>query len=170
MWWSPPAALAVYYCQHGLQYLFASSPQDLFSSCLLSGFHICRYGSVSLNYISILLREVFIRPIRVVDAEFIWVWRSTLILKVKTSGNSLFFLFLLIHAHWKFCTKPNWWNSACAVPISIYVFTLPLPYLGVASSLPTGFLAGAIILIMGLLIYTWTPSNGSSNSSLAAPT
>lgn len=53
-----------------------------------------------------------------------------------------------------------------AVPIAIYVFTLPLPYLGVASSLPTGFLAGAVILIMGLLIYTWTPSN----ASLTAPT
>lgn len=53
-----------------------------------------------------------------------------------------------------------------SVPIAIYVFTLPLPYLGVASSLPTGFLAGAVILIMGLLIYTWTPSN----ASLTAPT
>ncbi|KAK7304898.1 hypothetical protein VNO77_42791 [Canavalia gladiata] len=55
--------------------------------------------------------------------------------------------------------------STFSVPIAIYVFTLPLPYLGVASSLPAGFLAGAIILIMGLLIYAWTPSNGSSNAS-----
>ncbi|CAK8565322.1 unnamed protein product [Lathyrus sativus] len=60
--------------------------------------------------------------------------------------------------------------TTLSVPISIYLFTLPLPYLGVASSLPTGFLAGAIILIIGLLIYTWTPSNVSSNSSLTAPT
>ncbi|CAI8596395.1 unnamed protein product [Vicia faba] len=60
--------------------------------------------------------------------------------------------------------------TTLSVPISIYLFTLPLPYLGVASSLPTGFLAGAIILIMGLLIYTWTPSNVSSNSSSTAPT
>ncbi|XP_024630496.1 protein CLT3, chloroplastic isoform X2 [Medicago truncatula] len=60
--------------------------------------------------------------------------------------------------------------TTVAVPISIYMFTLPLPYLGVASSLPTGFLAGAIILIMGLLIYTWTPPNVSSNASMTAPT
>jgi len=57
-----------------------------------------------------------------------------------------------------------------AVPISIYVFTMPLPYLGVASSLPTGFMAGAIILILGLFIYAWTPSNGSSAASFSAST
>jgi len=47
---------------------------------------------------------------------------------------------------------------------------MPLPYLGVASSLPTGFMAGAIILILGLLIYAWTPSNGSSDASFSAST
>ncbi|XP_016197081.2 protein CLT1, chloroplastic [Arachis ipaensis] len=60
--------------------------------------------------------------------------------------------------------------STFSVPISIYVFTLPLPYLGVASSLPTGFLAGAVILITGLLVYAWTPSTGSSSASLTAST
>ncbi|WJX64506.1 Protein clt1, chloroplastic [Trifolium repens] len=57
--------------------------------------------------------------------------------------------------------------STFSVPISIYVFTLPLPYLGVASSLPTGFVAGAIILLIGLLFYAWTPSNGSSADSFS---
>jgi len=57
-----------------------------------------------------------------------------------------------------------------AVPIAIYVFTLPLPYLGVGSSLPAGFVAGATILIMGLLIYSWTPSSGSSSASITAST
>ncbi|KAK7276656.1 hypothetical protein RIF29_17800 [Crotalaria pallida] len=60
--------------------------------------------------------------------------------------------------------------STFSVPISIYMFTLPLPYLGVASSLPTGFLAGAIILVVGLLIYAWTPSNGSSGATLPTST
>lgn len=59
--------------------------------------------------------------------------------------------------------------STFSVPIAIYVFTLPLPYLGVPSSLPAGFVAGAIILIMGLLIYAWTPSNGSSSASSITP-
>ncbi|TYH93531.1 hypothetical protein ES332_A13G261000v1 [Gossypium tomentosum] len=52
--------------------------------------------------------------------------------------------------------------STFSVPISVYIFTLPLPYLGVASSLPAGFVAGAIILVMGLLIYAWSPSDSSS--------
>jgi len=57
-----------------------------------------------------------------------------------------------------------------AVPIAIYVFTLPLPYLGVGPSLPAGFVAGAAILIMGLLIYAWTPSSASSSTSITAST
>ncbi|OMO72838.1 hypothetical protein CCACVL1_17565 [Corchorus capsularis] len=57
--------------------------------------------------------------------------------------------------------------STFSVPISVYVFTLPLPYLGVASSLPTGFVAGAIVLVMGLLIYAWSPSG--STTALPSP-
>uniref|UniRef100_A0A453GPS9 Uncharacterized protein n=1 Tax=Aegilops tauschii subsp. strangulata TaxID=200361 RepID=A0A453GPS9_AEGTS len=40
-----------------------------------------------------------------------------------------------------------------AVPLSIYAFTLPLPYIGVASTLPPGFVAGAAVLIAGLLMH-----------------
>ncbi|KAI3450041.1 hypothetical protein Pfo_006706 [Paulownia fortunei] len=59
--------------------------------------------------------------------------------------------------------------STLSVPISVYMFTLPLPYLGVASSLPPGFVGGAIILVVGVLIYIWTPSpNSSSNPSLVS--
>ncbi|XP_022152999.1 protein CLT1, chloroplastic, partial [Momordica charantia] len=53
--------------------------------------------------------------------------------------------------------------STFSVPISVYMFTLPLPYIGVASSLPTGFVAGAIILVLGLLVYAWTPSESDPN-------
>ncbi|PKI57772.1 hypothetical protein CRG98_021839 [Punica granatum] len=52
--------------------------------------------------------------------------------------------------------------STFSVPISVYMFTLPLPYLGVASSLPPGFVAGAVVLVLGLFIYAWTPSSSSS--------
>ncbi|KAI3723756.1 hypothetical protein L2E82_35513 [Cichorium intybus] len=48
--------------------------------------------------------------------------------------------------------------STVSVPISVFLFTLPLPYLGVASSLPSGFIGGAVVLVMGMLIYAWTPS------------
>ncbi|TYH53887.1 hypothetical protein ES332_D09G131200v1 [Gossypium tomentosum] len=58
-------------------------------------------------------------------------------------------------------------GTLSSMPISVYVFTLPLPYLGVASSLPTGFVAGAIILVTGLLIYAWTPSG--STAALPSP-
>ncbi|KAL3653319.1 Protein clt1, chloroplastic [Castilleja foliolosa] len=54
--------------------------------------------------------------------------------------------------------------STISVPISVYLFTLPLPYLGVASSLPPGFVAGAIILLVGLLVYIWKPPHNSSNN------
>ncbi|GKU93468.1 hypothetical protein SLEP1_g7061 [Rubroshorea leprosula] len=52
--------------------------------------------------------------------------------------------------------------STFSVPISVYLFTMPLPYLGVASSLPPGFVAGAIILVMGLFFYAWTPSDSTA--------
>ncbi|XP_041996683.1 protein CLT1, chloroplastic-like [Salvia splendens] len=54
--------------------------------------------------------------------------------------------------------------STVSVPISVYMFTLPLPYLGVASSLPPGFVKGAIVLVVGLLVYLWRPAPNSSSS------
>ncbi|GFY94284.1 CRT (chloroquine-resistance transporter)-like transporter 3 [Actinidia rufa] len=48
------------------------------------------------------------------------------------------------------------------VPVSVFLFTLPLPYLGVASSLPPGFVAGAVVLLVGMFIYTCTPLLGPS--------
>ncbi|XP_009603801.1 protein CLT3, chloroplastic isoform X2 [Nicotiana tabacum] len=56
--------------------------------------------------------------------------------------------------------------STVSVPISVFLFTLPLPYLGVASSLPPGFVAGAIILVLGMLIYTWRPLNRLNNQGV----
>lgn len=55
--------------------------------------------------------------------------------------------------------------STFSVPIAVYMFTLPLPYLGVASSLPPAFVTGAIILLVGLMIYAWTPPSMNLNSS-----
>ncbi|RZC77663.1 hypothetical protein C5167_001852 [Papaver somniferum] len=50
------------------------------------------------------------------------------------------------------------------VPLSVYAFTLPLPYIGVASSLPAGFVMGASVLVVGLLVYTRTPPVRSPTS------
>ncbi|KAL5720126.1 Protein clt1 [Ranunculus cassubicifolius] len=52
--------------------------------------------------------------------------------------------------------------STFSVPLSVYAFTLPLPYIGVASSLPPGFVSGVAVLVAGLLVYAWTPSVKSS--------
>ncbi|KAF7153205.1 hypothetical protein RHSIM_Rhsim01G0195400 [Rhododendron simsii] len=52
--------------------------------------------------------------------------------------------------------------STVSVPISVFLFTLPLPYLGVASSLPPGFVLGAVVLLLGMLIYASTPLFGPS--------
>ncbi|GLJ28881.1 hypothetical protein SUGI_0569260 [Cryptomeria japonica] len=44
-------------------------------------------------------------------------------------------------------------SATLAVPISIYVFTLPLPYIGAEPALPPTFILGAAILVFGLVIY-----------------
>ncbi|CAN6993262.1 unnamed protein product [Brassica oleracea var. botrytis] len=54
--------------------------------------------------------------------------------------------------------------STVSVPIAVYFFTLPLPYLGVASALPTGFVAGTVILVLGMLLHAWTPSSQTPDS------
>ncbi|KAJ0238617.1 Protein CLT1 [Hirschfeldia incana] len=59
--------------------------------------------------------------------------------------------------------------STVSVPIAVYFFTLPLPYLGVASSLPTGFVAGTVILVLGMLLYAWTPSSQTPDSVIPSP-
>lgn len=97
-------------------------------------------------------------------------------MKICAKYESVFFFFLSIFCnftiYYKFLLIENSELNPIdsirlvAVPIAIYVFTLPLPYIGVASSLPAGFVAGAIILIIGLLIYAWTPSNSSSTASI----
>jgi hypothetical protein len=51
-----------------------------------------------------------------------------------------------------------------AVPLSIYAFTLPLPYIGAASSLPPGFVAGAAVLTAGLLLYSLPQAQHYGNS------
>ncbi|WVZ67371.1 hypothetical protein U9M48_016458 [Paspalum notatum var. saurae] len=54
--------------------------------------------------------------------------------------------------------------STFSVPLSIYAFTLPLPYMGVPSSLPPGFVAGAAVLTAGLLLYSLPQAQHSGNS------
>ncbi|XP_010938545.1 protein CLT1, chloroplastic isoform X2 [Elaeis guineensis] len=59
--------------------------------------------------------------------------------------------------------------STFSVPLSIYAFTLPLPYIGVASSLPAGFVTGAVVLVAGLLLYSWTPPSGPTTHTQPQP-
>ncbi|KAJ4724457.1 Crt [Melia azedarach] len=54
--------------------------------------------------------------------------------------------------------------STVSEPISVFMFTLPLPYLAAASYLPPGFIAGAVILVLGLLTYAWTPAASPASS------
>ncbi|CAH2072946.1 unnamed protein product [Thlaspi arvense] len=51
--------------------------------------------------------------------------------------------------------------STVSVPVAVFLFTLPLPYLGVASSLPKGFMGGTMILVLGMLLYSWTPKEAN---------
>lgn len=44
-------------------------------------------------------------------------------------------------------------TATLAVPLSIYVLSLPLPYMPGGTSLSTSFLVGAAVLVLGLLLY-----------------
>uniref|UniRef100_A0A803L3W0 Uncharacterized protein n=1 Tax=Chenopodium quinoa TaxID=63459 RepID=A0A803L3W0_CHEQI len=48
--------------------------------------------------------------------------------------------------------------STVSVPLSVFIFTLPLPYLGAGTALPPGFVAGAVVLVLGLFFYSWRPA------------
>uniref|UniRef100_A0A453IR32 Uncharacterized protein n=1 Tax=Aegilops tauschii subsp. strangulata TaxID=200361 RepID=A0A453IR32_AEGTS len=50
--------------------------------------------------------------------------------------------------------------SSAAVPLSIYVLSLPLPYMPGGTSLSTSFLVGAAVLVLGLLLYN-LPQNSA---------
>uniref|UniRef100_A0A0D3EYT6 EamA domain-containing protein n=1 Tax=Oryza barthii TaxID=65489 RepID=A0A0D3EYT6_9ORYZ len=58
--------------------------------------------------------------------------------------------------------------STFSVPLSIYAFTLPLPYIGVASTLPPGFVAGAVVLTAGLLLYSFPQAQKNPGNSSPA--
>ncbi|KAI5075696.1 hypothetical protein GOP47_0009772 [Adiantum capillus-veneris] len=45
--------------------------------------------------------------------------------------------------------------TTLAVPLSIYMFTLPLPFVGAPASLPPQFLLGTAVLISGLALYNF---------------
>ncbi|KQK23093.1 protein CLT2, chloroplastic [Brachypodium distachyon] len=51
-------------------------------------------------------------------------------------------------------------TATLAVPLSIYVLSLPLPYMPGGTSLSTSFLVGAAVLVLGLLLYN-LPQNSS---------
>lgn len=55
-----------------------------------------------------------------------------------------------------------------SVPLSVYIFTLPLPYIGIASSLPAGFITGVVVLVIGMLVYTWSPSVDTNTTTAVA--
>jgi hypothetical protein len=44
-------------------------------------------------------------------------------------------------------------TSTLAVPLTIYVLSLPLPYLPEGTNLSTSFIIGAATLVLGLLLY-----------------
>ncbi|XP_037425995.1 protein CLT2, chloroplastic-like [Triticum dicoccoides] len=51
-------------------------------------------------------------------------------------------------------------TATLAVPLSIYVLSLPLPYIPGGTSLSTSFLVGAAVLVLGLLLYN-LPQNSA---------
>jgi len=54
-------------------------------------------------------------------------------------------------------------TSTSAVPISIYILSLPLPYIPHGAELGTSFIIGAVVLLMGLILYN-LPQSSSKQS------
>jgi len=50
-------------------------------------------------------------------------------------------------------------TSTSAVPISIYILSLPLPYIPHGAELGTSFIIGAVVLLMGLILYNLPQSS-----------
>lgn len=50
-------------------------------------------------------------------------------------------------------------TATSAVPISIYILSLPLPYIPHGTELSTSFIIGAVILLMGLILYNLPQSS-----------
>eukprot|EP00897_Mesotaenium_endlicherianum_P006761 jgi/Mesen1/6112/ME000310S05197 len=48
--------------------------------------------------------------------------------------------------------------STISVPLTIFAFTFPLPFLGQPAPLPPGFLAGSLVLVAGLAMYNFAGS------------
>ncbi|PUZ67256.1 hypothetical protein GQ55_3G420500 [Panicum hallii var. hallii] len=54
-------------------------------------------------------------------------------------------------------------TSTSAVPISIYILSLPLPYIPHGAELSTSFVIGAVVMLMGLILYN-LPHSSSKQS------
>jgi hypothetical protein len=50
-------------------------------------------------------------------------------------------------------------TATSAVPISIYILSLPLPYIPHGAELSSSFILGGVVLLMGLIIYNLPQSS-----------
>jgi hypothetical protein len=51
-----------------------------------------------------------------------------------------------------------------AVPISIYILSLPLPYIPQGAKLSPSFIIGLVVLLMGLILYNLPQSSKESKT------
>lgn len=55
-------------------------------------------------------------------------------------------------------------TATSAVPISIYILSLPLPYIPQGAELSASFIFGGIVLLMGLILYNLPQSSKESKT------
>ncbi|CAM0949778.1 unnamed protein product [Alopecurus aequalis] len=55
-------------------------------------------------------------------------------------------------------------TATSAVPISIYIFSLPLPYIPQGAKLSPSFIIGVVVLLMGLILYNLPESSKKSKT------
>ena len=123
------ASTALYNDQFGFQHIRAQCSKNFFSSCFFSYCNVVRY-SLSLSHCML----YWCVHLRAHVHTHIYGRVTKSIVFYNLFANGCFVIF--------------------AVPISIYILSLQLPYLPEATSLSPFFLLGSLILVSGLVIYS----------------
>lgn len=137
LWRSTVPAFAVYSGEYGIQYLTPQSGEEVICPCCFPYINFSRF---------LLLAHCLYPP-----QFFIVIY---VLVPPCCAPHQRNFL----HDHAESCL------FSAVVPISIYILSLPLPYIPHGAELSTSFIIGAVVLLMGLILYNLPQSSSSKQS------
>ncbi|RLN29150.1 uncharacterized protein C2845_PM05G16630 [Panicum miliaceum] len=134
LWRSAIPAFAVYSGEYGIQHLTPQFGEDVICPCCFPHINFSRF---LLWHLAFPLQFFMV----VGSGATGWYTRSD----------------EFPHDHAESC------SFSAAVPISIYILSLPLPYIPHGAELSTSFIIGAVVTLMGLILYN-LPQSSSKQS------